>query len=246
MLTVNEVSKLTGVTVRALRFYDDKGILNPARRTEKGYRLYGAEQLKKLQTILLLRELDFSIDEIAGIMRTPSFDAEAVLDSHIKLLEMKRDRIERLIAHALELKKKGVNAMDFSSFDTKEIDKYREEAKRRWQGTEAWIEYERNREGRSPKQTIEAGERLMDVFREFGELRADGSPESSKAEKLVMKLRTVITEEYYNCTPCILSGLGRMYAEDERMRRCIDEAAGEGTALFASRAIAAYCARSET
>lgn len=242
-MTVNEVSKLTGVTVRALRFYDEAGVLKPARRTDKGYRLYGEEELKKLQTILLLRELDFSVDDIAAIMRAPSFDAEAALDSHIKLLEMKRDHIEGLIAHAKELKNRGGNAMDFSSFDTNGIDKYREEAKRRWQGTEAWSEYERKGKGRGPKQTAEAAERLMGVFREFGELRASSGPESPEAEKLVKKLKAAITEDFYTCTDEILSGLGQMYVCDERMRANIDRAGGEGTAEFASRAIEAYCTR---
>ena len=121
----------------------------------------------------------------------------------------------------------------------------RAEAEGKYAGTQAWREYERRTEHRSEAQNAASAERLMDVFCEFGRI-LETDPKGERAQRLAAKLRQVITEEYYNCTPCILSGLGKTYAEDERMRRSIDEAAGEGTALFASRAIAAYCARSDT
>ena len=61
MMTVNEVSKLTGVSVRTLQYYDRIGLLRPAKYTEAGYRLYNDDQLEKLQQILLFRELEFPL-----------------------------------------------------------------------------------------------------------------------------------------------------------------------------------------
>ena len=111
----------------------------------------------------------------------------------------------------------------------------RSETKKRWGGTAAYEEYEKRGD-----KTGTAAKGLMDVFREFGSIRAS-APDSAEAFELVEKLKAFITENYYTCDDGILSGLGKMYVGDERMRSNIDGAGGEGTAEFASRAIAAYC-----
>lgn len=68
MLTVNEVSKLTGVSVRSLHHYDAIGLLKPAKVTDAGYRLYGDDELARLQNILLFRELQFPLKQIRTIL----------------------------------------------------------------------------------------------------------------------------------------------------------------------------------
>lgn len=239
MLTVNEVSKLTGVSVRTLHYYDEAGLLKPAKRTESGYRLYGEAELARLQSILLLRELDFPVAQIAEFLRSPSFNADAALDEHIRLLELKRERLDRLIVHTRELRMKGEKLMDFASFDTKQIDEYRDEARARWSGTEAYSEYERR--GSDEAREESGAERLMAVFREFGAIRTE-SANSDKAFALVNKLQETVTKEFYTCTDGILAGLGQMYVCDERFKQNIDRCGGEGTALFVSRAIAEYLA----
>ena len=60
MMTVNEVGKLTGVSVRTLQYYDKIGLLHPTEYTQAGYRLYDDTALEKLQQILLFRELGCS------------------------------------------------------------------------------------------------------------------------------------------------------------------------------------------
>ena len=74
MLTVNEVSKLTGVSVRSLHHYDAIGLLKPAKVTDAGYRLYGDDELARLQNILLFRELQFPLKQIRTILDSPDFD----------------------------------------------------------------------------------------------------------------------------------------------------------------------------
>ena len=74
MMTVHEVSRYTGVTVRALQYYDRIGLLSPAERTPAGYRLYDEGSLERLQQILLFRELGFSLDDIRRILDSPDFD----------------------------------------------------------------------------------------------------------------------------------------------------------------------------
>ena len=74
MMTVNEVSKLTGVSIRALQYYDTIGLLPPAGYTEAGYRLYDDTAMERLQQILLFRELEFPLKEIKRILDSPNFD----------------------------------------------------------------------------------------------------------------------------------------------------------------------------
>ena len=76
MMTVNEVSKRTGVSIRTLQYYDKIGLLHPAHRTQAGYRLYDDAALERLQQILLFRELEFSLEDIRKILKNPEFDRE--------------------------------------------------------------------------------------------------------------------------------------------------------------------------
>lgn len=79
MMTVNEVSKLAGVSIRTLQYYDSIGLLKPAEYTESGYRLYDDAAMERLQQILLFRELEFPLKEIKEIVTRPDFDKKKAL-----------------------------------------------------------------------------------------------------------------------------------------------------------------------
>ena len=242
MRTVHEVSKLTGVSIRTLQYYDRIGLLHPADYTEAGYRLYDDAALETLQQILLFRELDFPLKDIRRILQSPSFDRQKALDQQIGLLELKKERLDNLIALARGIKTTGVNAtMDFSAFDTKKMDEFAAKAKEAWGDTPAWQEYERKSQGRSGKEQMELNQQMMEIFGEFGAIR-NTDPASGKAQALVRKLQDFISDHYYTCTKQILSGLGQMYAAGGEMTANIDRAGGEGTASFASRSIRVFCA----
>ena len=122
MKTVKDVSRLTGVSVRTLHHYDEIGLLTPAKVTEAGYRLYDDASLRRLHSILLLKELQFSLKEIKDILDSPGFDPMDALSQQIALLELQKKHLEDLISHARTIQKTGVIPMDFSSFDTEKID----------------------------------------------------------------------------------------------------------------------------
>ena len=239
MLTVHEVSERTGVSVRTLHHYDAIGLLTPAEVTQAGYRLYDDRSLKRLHSILFFRELQFSLKEIKDILDDPGYDPQKALDQQIRLLELQRERIDRIIKQAKEMKE-GDRTMGFDVFGHKEIEQYKQEAKEKWGGTEAYKEAERKSEGRTPAQESGVAEGLMDVFRVFGALRGL-QPEDPAVQEKVAQLQQYITDHYYTCSKEILKGLGQMYVCDERFRKNIDQTAGEGTAEFVSKAIAAYC-----
>lgn len=238
MKTVREVSRVTGVSVRALHYYDSVGLLHPAKVTEAGYRLYDGESLRRLQSILLFRELNFPLAEIRKILDMPHFDADAALEQQIELLKLKRERIDRMIAFAAEIKKTGVMDMDFSVFDDKKQKAYEKQAKERWGNTEAYREFESKE--LSEEEMKDKSVELIGFFRELGRL-TDREESDSEVQALVGKLRAFITANFYNCTVEIFSGLGQMYAAGGEMTENIDRAGGPGTASFASRAIAVYC-----
>ena len=133
MMTVHEVSRLTGVSIRALQYYDRIGLLSPAARTDAGYRLYDESALEILQQILLFRELEFPLKDIQRILQSPSYDRDKALDQQITLLRLKKERLEQLIELARRTKQNGGrSAMDFSAFDTQKLDEYAAQAKASW------------------------------------------------------------------------------------------------------------------
>ena len=102
MMTVKEASRLTGISIRTLQYYDKLGLL-PAMRTESGYRLYDDAALERLQQILLFRELEFSLRDIRTILDNPNFDRRKALRQQIELLTLKKQHLEDLIRLARTL-----------------------------------------------------------------------------------------------------------------------------------------------
>ncbi len=240
MMTVKQVSELTGVSIRTLRYYDEIGLLQPAAHTESGYRLYDDTALERLQQILLFRELEFPLKDIVRIVSSPDFDRRKALEQQIGLLEMKKEHLENLISFARKIKISGVITVDFSAFDRKKLDEYAKRAKEQWGNTPEYNEFREKDSRRTSEEEQELIERFMSLFSEFGELKS-GSPEGTEAQAMVKKLQDFITEHFYTCTDEILSGLGKMYTADSEFKENIDKAGGSGTADFAAAAIDAYC-----
>lgn len=241
MMTVHEVSRLAGVSIRTLQYYDKIGLLHPAEHTEAGYRLYDDTDLERLQEILLFRELEFPLKDIRKIMESPDFDRSKALEQQITLLMLKKEHIENLIELARELKTSGGKYfMNFEAFDKKKYEEYAAQAKASWGETPAYKEYQEKSEGRTTEEEQKLGVQLMSVFAEFGKIR-NQDPASDKAQILVSGLQACITKHYYTCTDEILSGLGEMYAAGGDFTQNIDAMGGEGTAEFVKKAIRIYC-----
>ena len=103
MKSVKEVSQLSGVSVRTLHYYDEIDLLKPSVVAENGYRYYNRDAVVRLQEILLYRELDFPLKKIKEIVGQPGYDKAQALRDQIKLLELKKSRLEAVIAHAKAL-----------------------------------------------------------------------------------------------------------------------------------------------
>jgi len=239
MMTVNEVSKLAGVSIRTLQYYDSIGLLKPAEYTESGYRLYDDAAMERLQQILLFRELEFPLKEIKEIVTRPDFDKNKALEQQIELLTMKKEHLEKLIDFARGIQNGGNNIMDFTAFDTSKLEEYTRKAKEQWGDSKAFSEYEQKSASRSKDDEKKLWSNFMKLFEKCGKLK-DSDPKSVEAQTMVKNIQNYITKNFYECTNEILAGLGKMYAAEGEFKTNIDKAGGNGTAEFVSRAIAEY------
>lgn len=121
MMTVRELSKRTGISVRTLHYYDEIGLLTPAEKSEAGYRLYDETDLEALRQILFFRELDLPLKEIRALMKDPTLDPSRILRLQRNMLAAKADRLARLIASIDDLLK-GEKKMDFEVFTKSDIE----------------------------------------------------------------------------------------------------------------------------
>lgn len=239
-MTVKEVSKLTGVSIRTLHYYDEVGLLHPTEITEAGYRMYDDTALERLQQILLFRELEFSLKDIKEILDVPDFDRNKALEQQIELLTMKKEHLENLINFARGIKLLGVKSMDFTAFDTKKIDEYSKQAKEQWGKTDAYKEFEEKSKDWTEDTSKNVAKDMMKLFVVFGEMK-EKDPADDLVQEQVKKLQNYITEHFYHCTNEILFSLGQMYACGGEFTENIDKAGGEGTAEFTAKAIGIYC-----
>lgn len=241
MKTIGEVSRLFGVSVRTLQYYDQIGLLRPDQVSDSGYRLYGENALERLQNILLFKALDFSLKDIKKIMDHSDFDRTLALEQQINMLKLKKEQINNCIVLAEQLRRKGTGRIKMNNtINMETMRQYAEEAKSKWGETAAYQEYEFKRKKISSGENMIVNDGLMMFFEEFGKMKTN-SITDEKVQKQVKDLQDYITKHYYTCTPQILAGLGQMYVGDERMKANIDAVGGEGTAEFVAQAITVYC-----
>ena len=237
MMTVHEVSKLTGVSIRTLQYYDTIGLLKPSDYTASGYRLYDDTSLERL---LLFKELEFPLKEIKEIIDDPHFDRNKALEQQIELLTMKKEHLENLIQFAQGIKMLGVKNMDFSAFDTRKIDEYSKRAKEQWGKTAAYKEFEEKSYNWTEHDHEIMMNDIMNIFAEFGQMKTK-DPTDEVVQLQVKKLQDYITKNFYNCTKEILCCLGKMYSGGGEFTENIDQVGGSGTAEFTNKAIQVFC-----
>ena len=234
MKSVKEVSQLSGVSVRTLHYYDEIDLLKPSVVAENGYRYYNRDAVVRLQEILLYRELDFPLKKIKEIVGQPGYDKVQALRNQIKLLELKKSRLEAVIAHAKALQMEE-EEMSFEAFDQKAMEEFQEEAQA-WGQTEAYQVFVAKGEESFPEVTKE----MTAIMSTFGQLK-ESNPDDISVQEQVKVLQDYISQHFYPCDQTVLAGLGQMYQTDNRFSSFIDKVGGSGTAAFLAEAIRIYC-----
>ena len=240
MKTVNEVSRMTGCSVRTLHHYDAIGLLKSTQVTDAGYRLYDEEAIEKLFLILLFKEIGFPLKEIQSVLTAPDFDRNRVLDHQIDLLQQKVTYLQNRIQLARGIQLVGIRNMHFKEFDMKKIDDYSAQAKALYGKTDAYKDFEKKSAGRSKEAETALSDQLMELFVRLGGMK-DLDPGCAEVQAWVKQLQTFINAHYYNCTDPILLSLAESYAGGGSMNENIDNAGGAGTGAFAREAIRIYC-----
>jgi DNA-binding transcriptional MerR regulator len=247
--SVNKLTKLSGVSARTLRYYDEIGLLKPVRVASSGYRIYGRKELDLLQQILFFRELDFPLEEIKKLLTAPGFDRERAFQSHLFELRQKRERLDVLINNVTKsiANMKGEKEMPdeekFEGFKQSLVDenerKYGKEIREKY-GNKAVNESNAKLAGLTQEQYDE-GERLRLKFEETLKTAFDnGDPAGDLAQAACDLHRQWLCIYYPKYGREYHKGLGEMYVTDERFRTNYDKLA-PGAAEFLRDAVNIYC-----
>ncbi|MGY1805097.1 MerR family transcriptional regulator [Blastococcus sp. SYSU D00922] len=248
-MNVGEVAALAGVTVRTLHHYDRIGLLSPSGRTASGYRQYAPADLDRLHQVLLYRELGFPLEEVATLLDDPSADPEAHLRRQHRLL---RDRLERTSAMVaavekeMEARSMGISLTPeerFEVFGEHDPAQYEAEVEERWGDTDAYAESRRKTAAYSKEDWVRIKAEMEDIGNRFvAAMRSGAAPDSERAMDVAEDNRQHISRWFYECSPEMHAGLGRMYVEDERFTATY-EAMAPGLARYVSTAVQANAAR---
>ena len=246
--TVSEAAGLARVSVRTLHHYDEIGLVSPARRSAAGYRLYGRDDLERLQQVLFFRELGFSLDEIRKALDEPGFDRTEALVMQRELLTAKAEHLKAMIGtldKAIEAQQKGI-AMDekdlFDVFGDEDPAQYEDEARERWGDTDAFKESRRRAKSYSKEDRLRIKADQDAVEAEFAEAMLAGrAPDSPEAMALAERARLGIDQAFYPCSHEMHRDLGTMYVADPRFAKHYDDRA-PGLARYVCDAIVANAA----
>ena len=248
-MSVGDVADLAGITVRTLHHYDRIGLLSPSARTPAGYRRYAPADLDRLHQVLLYRELGFPLEEIATLLDDPDADPEAHLRRQHRMLRDRLERTEAMVAAVekeMEARSMGIGLTPeerFEVFGDTDPAQYAEEAEQRWGETDAWKESRQRTRGYSKEDWLRIKAESEEIERRLvATLRSGAAADSAEAMDAVEAHRQHISRWFYDCSPEMHAGLGRMYLEDERFTAHYEELA-PGLAEFVSSAVQANAAR---
>lgn len=246
--TVNKLSQMAGVSTRTLRYYDQLGILKPARINSSGYRIYGQAEIDRLQHILFYRELGVGLETIKDIVTAPGFDgAQALKEHRDKLLEKRSQldllilNVEKTIANA-ERRIKMSNKEKFEGFKKKMVDdneeKYGKEIREKY-GDEAVNKSNAKIQGMSQEQYNEIN-KLSNTLMEMLEAAfKTGDPAGELAQHAADLHRQWLCFYWDGYSKEAHKGLAQMYVDDERFTAHYD-VKQPGTAAFLRDAIMIY------
>jgi len=214
MVTVRQLARLAGISVRTLHHYDAIGLLKPTRIGDNGYRYYGDEAMLRLQQILFFRELDLSLAEIKTILDQPEFDVVATLNSHRRALGEKIERLTRLIATVdrtimhLTGEQPMSNSPLFAGFTPEEEEYYTEQARQRY-GAERVNESVKRWNSYSPQKKADIMAEGQTIYTGLVDAMPQGAS-SAAVQALVAQWHQNI-RHFYEPTGEILRGLGQLY-----------------------------------
>ena len=230
--TVQKLGSLAGVSTRTLRYYDEIGILKPARINSSGYRIYGQAEINRLQQILFYRELGVSLDSIKDIVTAPSFDGATALKEHREKLLEKRMQLDMLIDNvdktisATEGRVNMSNKEKFEGFKQKMVDdnekKYGKEIREKY-GKDTVEKSNAKVKNMTQEQYDEVTKLSEEVTTTLAEAFKNGDPASDIAQKAAGLHKKWLTFYWSEYSKEAHAGLAQMYVDDERFTAYYDK-----------------------
>lgn len=246
--TVQKLGLMAGVSARTLRYYDEIGILKPARINSSGYRIYGQAEVDRLQQILFYRELGVSLEVIKDIVTSPVFDAEKALREHRAKLLDKRKQLDMLIANVektIALTEGRITMTDkekFEGFKQKLIEdnekKYGEEIRKKY-GNDTVDKSNAKLMNMTQEDYDKVTALANEVMETLSQAFKTGDPASDLAQKAADLHKQWLTFYWSEYTKEAHAGVAQMYVDDERFTAYYD-AKQPGTAAFLRDAILIY------
>ncbi|MEG0442386.1 MAG: MerR family transcriptional regulator [Carnobacterium sp.] len=244
--TVNQLSKIAGVSGRTLRYYDQIGLLKPKRVSSSGYRIYGTEEVALLQQILFYRNLEMPLEEIKEIVLAADFDQEKALLLHQQRLKMKKAQLDTLLLTIEKTlaDKRGERQMTdnekFEGFKQKIIDEnettYGQEVRKTY-GGKAVDQSNQKFAGMSEAQFAEWQELDETIQQKLAAAMIDGDASSDAAQHIAELHKKWLSFTWPDYSREAHRNLAEMYVSDERFTAYYDERAGKGAAAFLRDAI---------
>lgn len=218
--TVKKLADIANVSVRTLHFYDEAGLLKPAKVRKNGYREYGERELLRLQQILFFRELDVPLSDIKRLIDAPDFDEAEALWRHRAQIVAKRERLGGLIRtidrtiNRLKGKEYMTDEDLYAGFSKEEAEAMKKEAKDRWGNTDAY----RQSQERVKKMTKEDWTRVSkendEIYRGLAAF-VGTDPAGAETQALIARHYDGL-RAFYEPSPEMYRGLGQMYVDDAR------------------------------
>lgn len=245
---MQKLGALAGVSTRTLRYYDEIGILRPARINSSGYRIYGQAEVDRLQQILFYRELGLSLEGIKELVTAPSFDGARALREHHEQLLQRKQQLEMLILNVektlaqTEGRITMSNEEKFAGFKQKLIDdneqKYGQEIREKY-GEEAVEKSNRKLKNMTEEQHAAIQQLEAEMFAMLEQAMEDGDPASVLAQKAADLHRQWLTFYWDTYTKEAHAGVAQMYVDDERFTAYYDKTR-PGVAKFLRDAVHVY------
>ncbi|MBP1745285.1 MAG: putative transcriptional regulator [Firmicutes bacterium] len=239
---------MAGVSSRTLRYYDEIGILKPARINSSGYRMYGKREVDMLQQILFYREMGLSLDEIRAIVTEPGFNMAEALSQHRRKLLEKREQLDVLIYNVdktIASMKGEISMADkekFEGFKKKMIDeneeKYGKEVRESF-GEDAINKSNAKLMGMSEEKYAETSRLAEEIMATLKEAIKTGDPAGELAQKAAGLHKKWLMAYWDSYSEDAHAGLAQMYVADERFKAYYDKEQ-PGTAEFLRDAVMVF------
>jgi len=241
--SVKQLSHLAGVSIRTLHHYDEIGLLNPAKRSEKGYRFYEREELFKLQQIMFYKTLGYSLGEIKSILHDENFDLITALQSHREVLRKRQAHLDKLMVTIdktiSELKNKEGMITDkemYEGFDPREVEAIKTETADRW--PDEAVETENRIKSMSKAAWKETKQEAEEINLWLSNLMH--KPVTDLEVQKVIKLHFQHLHRFYDVSEERYRGLADMYVQDDRFKAHYDKVK-LGLAEFLSQGMKQFC-----